>query len=393
MGTAVAARHRASATQRDGMLTPTPTATTDGAAPGLLPPADTPASGSVASSPNDPTTDVQATLRRRVLSPQTLITFGIAIAVLWFVVRRLDIDPGAIWAQIRRANLWLLAVAFFLWYGAFFVRGRRWGYMLNSAGFNQANGFHLPTTRGLAEVVILTYFANSIVPAKLGDAYRGYLLKRESDVPFSAGFGTILAERLVDAMMLVAVLAGAALVVFGTDMPPQARPALLLGALLIVVGLCGLAALWFTRKSVVRFLPRRIQEAYARLQGAIFGSLRRPALVLGVGVLLWLNDGMRVWFVARSLDAGISPSVAILVAVMGALLTVIPFTPAGLGVVELGVGSVLVGVLGVDPVVAGSIILLDRVVAYWSLLAVGTGLYLLRTRQEYRDLASTVPPV
>jgi uncharacterized protein (TIRG00374 family) len=375
------------------MLTPTPTATTDGAAPGLLPPADTPASGSVASSPNDPTTDVQATLRRRVLSPQTLITFGIAIAVLWFVVRRLDIDPGAIWAQIRRANLWLLAVAFFLWYGAFFVRGRRWGYMLNSAGFNQANGFHLPTTRGLAEVVILTYFANSIVPAKLGDAYRGYLLKRESDVPFSAGFGTILAERLVDAMMLVAVLAGAALVVFGTDMPPQARPALLLGALLIVVGLCGLAALWFTRKSVVRFLPRRIQEAYARLQGAIFGSLRRPALVLGVGVLLWLNDGMRVWFVARSLDAGISPSVAILVAVMGALLTVIPFTPAGLGVVELGVGSVLVGVLGVDPVVAGSIILLDRVVAYWSLLAVGTGLYLRRTRQEYRDLASTVPPV
>ncbi len=88
------------------MLTPTPTATTDGAAPGLLPPADTPESGSVASSPNDPTTtDVQATLRRRVLSPQTLISFGIAIAVLWFVVRRLDIDPGAIWAQIRQANL------------------------------------------------------------------------------------------------------------------------------------------------------------------------------------------------------------------------------------------------------------------------------------------------
>jgi hypothetical protein len=239
--------------------------------------------------------------------------------------------------------------------------------------------------------VLLAYFANSIVPAKLGDAYRGYLLKRDSGVPFSAGFGTILAERLVDAMMLVVVLTGAALVVFGTEMPPQARPALLLGAVLIVVGLCGLAMLWFTRNSVVRFLPGRIQEAYARLQGAIFGSLRRPALVLGIGALLWLNDGMRVWFVARSLDAGISPSVAILVALMGALLTVIPFTPAGLGVVELGVGSVLVGVLGVDPVMAGSIILLDRVVAYWSLLAVGAGLYLRRTRREYRDLASTPP--
>jgi glycosyltransferase 2 family protein len=375
------------------MLTPTPTATTDSGTPRLSPPTDTEVSVPAASGPDEPaTTDIQGSLRRRVLSPQTLVSFGIAIAVLWFVVSRVDIDPGAIWAQIRRANLWLLAVAFLLWYGAFFVRGWRWGYMLDSAGFNEANGFHLPTTAGLAQIVVLAYFINSIVPAKLGDAYRGYLLKRDSGVPFSAGFGTILAERLVDAMVLVVVLSGAALVVFGPEMPPQARPALLLGALLIVVGLCGLAVLWFTRDSVVRFLPGRMQEAYARLQGAIFGSLRRPGLVLGIGALLWLNDGMRVWFVARSLDAGISPSVAILVAVMGALLTVIPFTPAGLGVVELGVGSVLVGVLGVDPVVAGSIILLDRVVAYWSLLAVGAALYLRRTRQEYRDLAPTAPP-
>ena len=149
--------------------------------------------------------------------------------------------------------------------------------------------------------------------------------------------------------------------------------------------------LWFTRNSVLRFLPTRFQDAYSRLQGAIFGSLRRPALVVGIGALLWLNDGMRVWFVARSIDAGISPAVAILVAVMSALLTIIPFTPAGLGVVELGVGSVLVGVLGVDPVVAGSIILLDRVVGYWSLLVIGTVLYLRRTRRELQDVASAAP--
>jgi hypothetical protein len=38
---------------------------------------------------------------------------------------------------------------------------------------------------------------------------------------------------------------------------------------------------------------------------------------------------------------------------------------------------------------AGSIILLDRVVGYWSLLLVGTTLYLRRARREYRELAST----
>ena len=75
---------------------------------------------------------------------------------------------------------------------------------------------------------------------------------------------------------------------------------------------------------------------------------------------------------------------------MGALLTVIPFTPAGLGVVELGVGSVLVGVLGVDPVVAGSIILLDRVVAYWSCWPSGRALS--APHPAGVPPASTVPP-
>jgi glycosyltransferase 2 family protein len=382
------------AAKRDGMLTPTPAASTDGTPPRGLAPAERADSITDKQQHTEPSpADVQARLRERVLSPQTLVSFGIAIAILWFVARRLDIDPRAIWAQLRQANLWLLAVAFVLWYGAFFVRGWRWGRMLDSAGLNQAHGFSIPATPGLAEIVVLAYFANSIVPAKLGDAYRAYLLKRDSGVPFSAGFGTILAERLVDAMMLVIVLAGSVLMVFGTEMPSQARPTLMLGGLLIVAGVSGLAVLWLTRDSVIRFLPGRIQEAYTRLQGAIFGALRRPALVLGIGVLLWLNDGLRVWFVARSLGAGIPPTVAILIAVMGALLTVVPFTPAGLGVVELGVGSVLVGVLGVDPVVAGSIILLDRVVAYWSLLAVGAGLYLRRTRREYRELASAMPLV
>jgi uncharacterized membrane protein YbhN (UPF0104 family) len=344
------------------------------------------------SSVNAGSADVQATLRRRVMSPHTLISFGIAIAALWFVVRRLDVDLVAIWAQVRQASPLVLLAAFLLWYGAFFVRGWRWGRMIDSAGIAVGPSRHIPPTRGLAEIIVLTYFANSIVPAKLGDAYRGYLLKREGGVPFSAGFGTILAERVVDAMMLVVVLSGSGLLVFRGDLPSEAAPAVSIGVFLLGVGAIGLGMMWLTRDTLARFLPGRVQGAYTHLQGAVFGSLRRPGLVLGIGLLLWFGDGMRVWLVARSLDAGISPPVAILIAVMGALLTIVPFTPAGLGVVEIGVGSVLIGVLGLDPVLAGSIILLDRVVAYWSLLVVGAALYARRTRRDYRESATTARP-
>jgi uncharacterized membrane protein YbhN (UPF0104 family) len=372
----------------DGMLTRPPAAPHEPSPPVPRPAEATPATPTTVAHQAQPeAAEVGVSLRRRVLSPQTFFSFAIAVAVLWFVVRRLDLNPVAILGQIQRANPALFAVAFVFWYGSFFVRGWRWGRMIDSAGISQAGDQRIPRAPRMAEIILIAYFANSLVPAKLGDAYRSYLLKREIGVPFSAGLGTVLAERLVDAMMLVVVLAGSALVVFGRAMPTQASPALTLGALLFGAGLIGLGLMWLTRDTLARFLPPRIHEAYTRLHGAVFGSLRRPVLVFGIGLLLWFGDGMRVWFVARSLNAGISPAAAILVAVMGALLTVIPFTPAGLGVVELGVGSVLVGVIGLDPVLAGSIILLDRVVAYWSLLLVGGALYARRTRREYGSRA------
>ena len=45
---------------------------------------------------------------------------------------------------------------------------------------------------GLVEIIYLSWFVNCIVPAKLGDAYRSYLLKRNSNVAFSSTIGTIL---------------------------------------------------------------------------------------------------------------------------------------------------------------------------------------------------------
>ena len=331
------------------------------------------------------------TLWRRLLRPQTFISIAFAVAVLWFVVRQLNVDPKAIWAQVQQANPLVLGVAFVLWYGSFIVRGWRWGFMISSSGIAAEPGRRVPPLADLAQIVLLSYFANSLAPAKLGDAYRAYLLRQDGGVPFSAGVGTIVAERIVDAMMLVLVLGGAVAVVFGGAMPAQASPTLALGAVVFCAGAAGLVLLWVARDVILRLLPATFRETYLRLQQALFGSLKRPLPVFGLSLLLWLNDGMRVWFVSRSIDAGISPTVAILVAVMGALLTVIPFTPAGLGVVELGVGSILVSVLGVDPVVAGSIIVLDRVVAFWSLLLVGTLLSIWRARRDFGKSADPVP--
>jgi uncharacterized protein (TIRG00374 family) len=68
---------------------------------------------------------------------------------------------------------------------------------------------------------------------------------------------------------------------------------------------------------------------------------------------------------------------------MSALLTTLPVTPAGLGIVEVAIVGVL-KLVDVDASLAGSIALLDRLLTYWSLVGVGIVLYVRRLRADMR---------
>jgi hypothetical protein len=65
----------------------------------------------------------------------------------------------------------------------------------------------------------------------------------------------------------------------------------------------------------------------------------------------------------------------IFIALAASLLTTVPFTPAGLGVVEAAIVTVLLPVIN-DAGLAGSVALLDRTITYWSLVLLGAVIYL-----------------
>lgn len=321
-------------------------------------------------------------LGRRVMRPQTLISFGLAVFIVLFFLQRLDVDPAAVWRNVRHTNVVLYAAAFAVFYGAFILRAARWRMMLARVGVDQAHGYPVPGIKGTIEIFLLSWFANCVVPAKLGDAYRGYLLKRQAGVPFSTGLGTILAERLTDLTVLFVMMAGSALVVFGGDLPGQASQTVWIGSGLLAVGGLGLVALWFARGPIQRRMPTRLHAQFDRLHVALFACLRRPAPFLAISVGIWIFEGLRLLLVAEALGADLTPATALFVALMGSLLTTLPITPAGLGVVEGATIAVLHELLDVEINLAGSIALLDRVVGYWSVIVVGLVLYLVRVRRE-----------
>ena len=162
---------------------------------------------------SEPIPEREVSLARRFLNIRTIgsIVFGVAMLVLLFVFV-LGVDWGRTWSQIVHANLGLLVVALVMYYLTFPLRGFRWAFILRRTGTPIRLA---PAT----EILFLSWFVNCLVPAKLGDAYRAYLLKRDADVSFSKTFGTVLAERILDLIVLFALLVLAAVLAFGAGLP------------------------------------------------------------------------------------------------------------------------------------------------------------------------------
>jgi uncharacterized protein (TIRG00374 family) len=142
-----------------------------------------------------------------------------------------------------------------------------------------------------------------------------------------------------------------------------------------------LAVLWLLRARIHARLPGRIQDQFARLHDAVFSCLRRPWRTVGMSIGVWCTDAVRLFLVATALGQHLSLPTAAFVALMSSLLTTLPITPAGLGVVEAAM-IVVLKLVGVAPAMAGSIALLDRVITYWSILVVGLILYVRRVRHD-----------
>ena len=160
-------------------------------------------------------------------------------------------------------------------------------------------------------------------------------------------------------------------------------------AAMVIAGLAGMR--WLS-PVIRRFLPKRLLAVYGNFEAAALSSFRPrilPLLTLLTGIV-WLLEGFRLYFVIESLGVEglhLTLPVIIFVALASSLLTAIPLTPAGLGVVEGAVTAVLLALpvaAGAHPVsrdLAVAVTFLDRTINFWSIVIFGFILYLVSKRK------------
>ncbi|HET9521746.1 MAG TPA: lysylphosphatidylglycerol synthase transmembrane domain-containing protein [Candidatus Limnocylindrales bacterium] len=332
---------------------------------------------------HDTITADQLSLGRRLRQPKTIISLVLPIVLLVLFVRslpgfKLDELPG----NILRADPWLLLAAFVIFYLGFPLRGLRWALLIRGTGYPLG-------VKDATEIIFISWLVNCLVPAKLGDLYRAYLLKINTIVSLSRTFGTVFIERVLDLFAIVVLGLASGYWSFRGRLPDEVQIVFAIGVAVVILLAAGLLTMRnLGRRIIVRLpLPARILEFYDRFEEGVFSAVglrALPRLIVITG-LIWATEAMRLFFVVEALgfqDVHLGISGAFFVALTGSLLTAVPLTPAGIGVVEAGVVGVLTIVYGVGQAEALAITLVDRAISVLSIIVFGSIAYSISSKRR-----------
>jgi glycosyltransferase 2 family protein len=226
---------------------------------------------------------------------QYLFFLGLGIFLVWWSIRELTpVDKAQIRTALRQAHYWLVIPVFAILILSHYIRGLRWRLLIEPMGYH-------PSATNTFLAVMIGYLANQAVP-RLGEVLKCTVLARYEKIPADKLVGSIILERLIDAITLL-IIFGITLAIqpglysqiietfFGSpDKPDEKKMAGWL-LLLIIVGIIALlVGLWMIikKKSLVdlrngiKLIASRVWQGISAIQ-----HLKRRGLFLFFTAFLW----------------------------------------------------------------------------------------------------------
>jgi uncharacterized protein (TIRG00374 family) len=322
----------------------------------------------------------QMSLIRRLRQPKTILSFAVPLVIIVVAILLNRDKLAEVPRDVSQANPWLIFLGFAVYYLGFPLRGHRWTVLLKGAGYR------ISTEDG-TEILFLSWLVNCVVPAKLGDIYRAYLLKLNSPVSLTKTLGTVFIERILDLFAIAALGLAAGYIHFREGLPRDVQIIFAFGVVLVVLLALALIGMRNFGRRLVKALPlpHRAEELYDRFEEGVFQSVGLRGLPwLGVLTgLIWLTEGLRLYFVIQAFgfqDLHLGLSGTMFVALCGSLLTAVPLTPGGLGFVEAGAVGLLTTVFGMPFPQASAIVLVDRSISVFSIVVLGSIAYVVSSK-------------
>ncbi len=130
---------------------------------------------------------------------KNVVPLGLGIYLVYFsFANTSDEDRAQIIAAIKQADLRFVFLSLLFGVFSHLSRAYRWNYLLRPLGYQ-------PTFMMRTLTVMIAYFSNLGIP-RSGEVLRATALATYADVPFEKSFGTIVAERIIDVIVLFSLI-------------------------------------------------------------------------------------------------------------------------------------------------------------------------------------------
>jgi glycosyltransferase 2 family protein len=277
-----------------------------------------------------------------------VIGFLISAIFLYLVFRKIELRELS--HQLAAANYWYLIPASLLTILALWIRSVRWGVLLHPVQVISQADLFSSTSIG--------FMCNNILPMRLGELIRAYVLRRKTNIRGSTAFATIVVERLFDLFTMIAI--------FGVILlfEPFHNRSFKLGAFgAFIAGIIALIVLILfylfpTRFELVlsKVLPATLREKVIRIFRSFASGLgvlsdyKRLLLTGLLTVVMWLliTVVIKMCFSAARLEETgmiLPPSSSLVVLVVIAIGVMVPSGPGFVGTLQAAavLGLAIVG--------------------------------------------------
>lgn len=136
---------------------------------------------------------------RSILKTTIPLAIGLILVYYMLAVRMTPEDRHNMFESMKGANYWWIGLSLIMGILSHASRAYRWKYTLNALG-------HKPKFFNSFYSVMIGYMMNLLVP-RMGEISRCVYFSRYEDIHFDKTFGTVIAERIADAIILLLLIA------------------------------------------------------------------------------------------------------------------------------------------------------------------------------------------
>jgi uncharacterized membrane protein YbhN (UPF0104 family) len=287
----------------------------------------------------------------------------ISAALLWLAAKQ--VDWPRLWQVLGSVGYPYALAAIGVYFADIGLRAWRWQLLLS--------GTKVVPVRRLFPVLSIGYMANNLLPVRIGELSRAYLVGQREEVEASAVLASVAVERIIDGLTVVALLVATLPflpIAAGADDGWVARiaaaAAVTFGAgVAVVVALALGRSLWLDLADAgIQRLPLAARgPALHLVHGFIhgvtsLGNPRRLFATIVLSVVIWFIGAATYYLSTAAFGLTLSPFACLTAICVVNLATAVPLAPAGLGAFEAVAQRMLVLVgVGVTPAFGVTILL------------------------------------